>query len=174
MIKVTNIHKRFGSLEVLKGISLEVKQGELISIVGASGAGKTTLLQIMGTLSRADEGEIEIDGQKITMTLKQWSDALNGATVTVDGVDYNFGDGQADVDTRLNILAAIESSILSTYNYIPMLQDGSMSLLSQQVFYVVEDYNPVMGRGGITYMKYNYDDAEWADYVKSQGSQLKY
>ena len=66
MIKVTNIHKRFGSLEVLKGISLEVKQGELISIVGASGAGKTTLLQIMGTLSRADEGEIEIDGHNLT------------------------------------------------------------------------------------------------------------
>jgi lipoprotein-releasing system ATP-binding protein len=66
MIKVTNIHKRFGSLEVLKGISLEVKQGELISIVGASGAGKTTLLQIMGTLSRADEGEIEIDGYNLT------------------------------------------------------------------------------------------------------------
>ena len=118
--------------------------------------------------------EIEVNGQKITMTLKQWSDALNGATVTVDGVEYNFGDGQADVDTRLNILAAIESAILSTYNYIPMLQDGGMSLLSQQVFYVVEDYNPVMGRGGIAYMKYNYDDAEWADYVKSQGSQLKY
>ena len=66
MIKVTNIHKRFGSLEVLKGISLEVKQGELISIVGARGAGKTTLLQLMGTLSRADEGEIEIDGYNLT------------------------------------------------------------------------------------------------------------
>lgn len=62
MIKVTNIHKRFGALEVLKGISLEVKKGELISIVGASGAGKTTLLQIIGTLSRADEGVVEIDG----------------------------------------------------------------------------------------------------------------
>lgn len=67
MIKVTNIHKRFGELEVLKGISLEVKKGELVSIVGASGAGKTTLLQLIGTLSRADEGRIEIDGYDVTM-----------------------------------------------------------------------------------------------------------
>ncbi len=65
MIKVSNIHKRFGALEVLKGISLEVKKGELISIVGASGAGKTTLLQILGTLSRADEGTLTIDGHRV-------------------------------------------------------------------------------------------------------------
>lgn len=66
MIKVTNIRKSFGTLEVLKGITLEVKRGELISIVGASGAGKTTLLQIMGTLSHADAGELVIDGQELT------------------------------------------------------------------------------------------------------------
>ncbi len=65
MIKVSNIQKRFGALEVLKGISLEVKKGELISIVGASGAGKTTLLQILGTLSRADEGTLTIDGHRV-------------------------------------------------------------------------------------------------------------
>lgn len=74
MIKVSNIHKRFGTLEVLKGISLEVKKGELISIVGASGAGKTTLLQIIGTLSRADVGQIEIDGHDVT---KLSEDALS-------------------------------------------------------------------------------------------------
>ena len=55
-----------------------------------------------------------------------------------------------------------------------MLQDGSMALLSQQVYYVVEEYNPVMGRGGIAYTKYNYNDADWAAFVKEQGGELKY
>jgi hypothetical protein len=110
----------------------------------------------------------------LTMSLKNWSDALNGATVTVDGVEYNFGEATADVETRLDILAAIEGKVLESYNYLPMLLDGSMALLSQQVYYVVEEYNPVLGRGGIQYMKYNYDDAEWAAYVAEQGGELKY
>ena len=62
MIRVTDIHKSFGSLEVLRGVSLEVAPREVVSIVGASGAGKTTLLQIIGTLSRPDSGRVEIDG----------------------------------------------------------------------------------------------------------------
>ena len=66
MIRVTDIHKSFGTLEVLKGVSLDVAQGEVVSIVGASGAGKTTLLQIMGTLSRPDSGRVEIDGRDVS------------------------------------------------------------------------------------------------------------
>lgn len=66
MIKLRNITKRFGSLEVLKGIDLDIRQGEVVSIVGPSGAGKTTLLQIMGTLDRADTGTVEIDGEETT------------------------------------------------------------------------------------------------------------
>ncbi|HIE16521.1 MAG TPA: ABC transporter ATP-binding protein [Bacteroidales bacterium] len=69
MIKVSNIHKSFGSVKVLKGIDLEIKKGELVAIVGASGAGKTTLLQIMGTLSSFDKGEIIIHNTNIK-TLK--------------------------------------------------------------------------------------------------------
>ena len=65
MIKVSNIEKSFGDLKVLRGVSLEVKEGEIVSIVGASGAGKTTLLQILGTLLPADGGEVEIAGTKI-------------------------------------------------------------------------------------------------------------
>ena len=65
MIKVSGIKKHFGDLEVLRGVSLEVKEGEIVSIVGASGAGKTTLLQIMGTLLPADGGEVEIAGVKV-------------------------------------------------------------------------------------------------------------
>lgn len=70
MIKIRNITKRFGSLEVLKGIDLDIAEGEIVSIVGPSGAGKTTLLQIMGTLDRADTGTVEIDGVE-TSSLSQ-------------------------------------------------------------------------------------------------------
>lgn len=66
MIRVTDIHKSFGTLEVLKGVSLDVAQGEVVSIVGASGAGKTTLLQIIGTLSRPDGGRVEVDGRDVS------------------------------------------------------------------------------------------------------------
>lgn len=66
MIKASNIRKSFGSLEVLKGISLEVSKGEVVAIVGASGAGKTTLLQILGTLSAADSGTLAIDGKEVS------------------------------------------------------------------------------------------------------------
>lgn len=65
MIKLTGIRKSFGKLEVLKGIDLQINEGEFVSIVGASGAGKTTLLQIIGTLDTAHEGEVVINGVDI-------------------------------------------------------------------------------------------------------------
>ena len=65
MIQANDIHKSFGSLEVLKGVSLSVKPSEVVSIVGPSGAGKTTLLQILGTLSKPDSGSLAIDGKQI-------------------------------------------------------------------------------------------------------------
>ena len=65
IIQAGNIHKSFGSLEVLKGIDLEVRKREVLAIVGASGAGKTTLLQILGTLATPDEGSLVIDGTTV-------------------------------------------------------------------------------------------------------------
>ena len=62
MIEVRDVHKSYGALEVLKGVSIDVEQGEVVCIVGASGAGKTTLLQIIGTLSRIDSGIVKVDG----------------------------------------------------------------------------------------------------------------
>ena len=66
MIKAQNIKKSFGSLEVLKGITLEIPKGKIHSIVGASGAGKTTLLQILGTLSKPDSGDIFFNDKNIS------------------------------------------------------------------------------------------------------------
>lgn len=65
MIELRNIHKSFGTLEVLKGIDLTVGEAELVSIVGSSGAGKTTLLQIMGTLDAPSQGDVFIDGEHV-------------------------------------------------------------------------------------------------------------
>lgn len=62
MLTAKNIHKKYDHLEILKGISLEVKESEIVSIVGSSGAGKTTLLQILGTLDKPDSGTVEING----------------------------------------------------------------------------------------------------------------
>ena len=78
MIKANDIHKSFGSLEVLKGVSLDVKRSEVVSIVGQSGAGKTTLLQILGTLSAMDSGSLSIDGVEVsTMNDNELSDFRN-------------------------------------------------------------------------------------------------
>lgn len=65
MLQAVNIHKNYGSLQVLKGIDLTIERGEVVSIVGASGAGKSTLLHIMGTLDHADHGEVLYQGKPV-------------------------------------------------------------------------------------------------------------
>lgn len=65
LIEVNDVHKSFGSLEILKGITMEVYEGEIVAIVGASGAGKTTLLQILGTLDGLDKGCVTIGGIEV-------------------------------------------------------------------------------------------------------------
>lgn len=65
IIEVENLHKSFGSLEVLKGVNLKVQKGEIVAVVGKSGAGKTTLLQIIGTLDKPTSGIVRIDGINI-------------------------------------------------------------------------------------------------------------
>ena len=117
---------------------------------------------------------LTIDGTELTMSVRDWALCLNGTMKTVNDVAYNFGYGQTSVENRLTILAAIERHMLTAYNCVPIMQDGGGSLLSQQMFYVVDEYNPMMSRGGIQYLKYNYDDAEWAEFVAEQGGILQY
>ena len=70
MIEVRDIVKRFGELEVLHGVSMSISRGEIVTIVGASGAGKSTLLQIVGSLMKADKGDVLIDG----VSLREFKD----------------------------------------------------------------------------------------------------
>jgi len=78
MIEVKNIHKSFGTLEVLKGVDLAVEKGEIVSIIGKSGAGKTTLLQIIGTLDTPDAGSVVIDGVDVfSLKEKELADFRN-------------------------------------------------------------------------------------------------
>jgi lipoprotein-releasing system ATP-binding protein len=78
MLTAENIHKRYGSLEVLKGVSLQVNKGEIVSIVGSSGAGKSTLLHILGTLDQADKGTILLNNTPLhSLSGKQLSAIRN-------------------------------------------------------------------------------------------------
>jgi lipoprotein-releasing system ATP-binding protein len=65
ILEAINIHKKFDTLEVLKGVSLQVKKGEIVSLVGPSGAGKSTLLHIIGTLDKPDQGKLTIEGKEV-------------------------------------------------------------------------------------------------------------
>ena len=101
MIEIRNITKSFGSLQVLKGISLHINKGEVVSIVGPSGAGKTTLLQIMGTLDKPDQGEIVIDGIDVSrMSTKKLSDFRN----THIGFIFQFHQLVPEVTATENIM----------------------------------------------------------------------
>lgn len=78
MIKVENISKSYGKLEVLKGVSLEVEKSQVLCLMGASGAGKSTLLHIMGTLDTPDEGRVLIGGEDVfRMNLRQLAEYRN-------------------------------------------------------------------------------------------------
>ena len=78
MIEVKDIHKSFGTLEVLKGVDLMVEKGEIVSIIGKSGAGKTTLLQIIGTLDKPNSGNVLIDGVDVfSLKEKELADFRN-------------------------------------------------------------------------------------------------
>ncbi len=66
MLEARNIHKAYGSVEVLKGVDISIQEGEIVSIVGSSGAGKTSLLHILGTLDQPDQGEIMLHNTRVT------------------------------------------------------------------------------------------------------------
>lgn len=107
---------------------------------------------------------LSVNGEKVTKTWQAWSNSMIGSG------EYS----NADMQTKLSILAALEEKFLSTYYRIPLCSTTQCSLLSYQVEHYTEEYNIMYGFGGIRLMKYNYDDAEWAKFVREFGGKLEY
>ncbi len=111
------------------------------------------------------EGE---NGEDVTLTLGllEWYDILNGAHDT-----YDWSAGAVEDSIRLKLIAALEKEILSVYYTVPLVNSYSASLISYKWEYATREYNTFMGYGGIRYITYNYDDADWARFVdKNKGS----
>ncbi len=101
MIELDNITRSFGSLQVLKGISLKVDKGEVISITGPSGAGKTTLLQIMGSLDKPDTGRVLYDGRDITTMGEKELSSFRGSHI---GFVFQFHQLLPEFTAKENIM----------------------------------------------------------------------
>lgn len=105
-----------------------------------------------------------VNGEEVTMTYQQWSQSMMGTGKFAE----------ADFETKLAITAQLEEIYLKFYYRIPLCATTVCTLLSYQVNYYTEDYNIMYGFGGLRLMTYNYNDADWAAYVKSEGGTLKY
>jgi len=116
-----------------------------------------------GFKPKSEKLTIEVNGQAITKTFYDWYQAL------VNG-EY----AAADADTRLAVLAGIEIGILETYNCTPIYYRTATSLESQKVNQGAEEYVQIVAFGGVRHLTYNYTDAEWEEYCKSQNNQLTY
>ncbi|MEH6446738.1 MAG: ATP-binding cassette domain-containing protein [Oceanospirillaceae bacterium] len=90
-INVSNIHKTFGDLEVLKGISLQAKEGEVISIIGSSGSGKSTFLRCINMLENPTEGEIEISGEMLKLKRNKEGDLGTADSKQLEKVRQRLG-----------------------------------------------------------------------------------
>ena len=105
-----------------------------------------------------------------TMSLMEWYDCLNG----LEGAKYDWSEAALPNAQRLQLIAALEEQVLGVYYSVPLYNNFSASLLSYKVDYITYEYNTFMGYGGIKYMTYNFDDAEWAEMVAAENGELNY
>ncbi len=112
------------------------------------------------------------DGTSFTATLSlmEWYNCLNG----ISGCVKNLSKGFCPDSTRIELIAILEKAVLEKYYTIPIQNYYSSALLSYKVNYITRDYNTFMSYGGIRYMTYNYNDSEWARYVKKSGGEINY
>ncbi|MBQ8409060.1 MAG: DUF4044 domain-containing protein [Clostridia bacterium] len=122
---------------------------------------------------------IEIGGKNYSATVWDWTLAIMGEKINITAddkstVEYSCGTADKKPEERLDILAALEGAVLQTYDMIPIMDDASAALKGMQIKYYTEEYIYGVGRGGVKYMQYYYTDAQWAEFVASQGGTLNY
>ncbi len=113
---------------------------------------------------RTETLTLTVDGEEVTMTWQAWSNCMIGTGKYAD----------ADFETKLDILSMLETKYLEKYYRIPLAATTICSMLSYQLDYYTQEYNFAYGFGGSRLMKFNYDDAEWAQYIADQGGKLSY
>lgn len=141
MIKANNIYKSFGNVEVLKGVDLNINKSEIASIVGSSGAGKSTLLQIIGTLEKADKGNIIIDNQDINSLNSKQLAAFRNKKI---GFIFQFHHLLPEFSALENI--CIPAYIAGTSE--KEAQERAMELLEYMNLTDRKDHKPSMLSGG--------------------------
>ncbi len=128
------------------------------------------------------EIEIEIDGVKYVASMYAWYEAMNATPTTLKNVEtgetiitsFPYSTDAEKAANRIKVLGALEGAVLQLYDFIPLMGSYSASLKSMQVNFYTEDQIFPMGRGGIRYMTYEYDDAAWEAFVAEQGGTLNY
>ena len=112
------------------------------------------------------------DGEDITdtMSLLDWYDCLNGNS----GAKYDFSSNALAESDRVQLIAALEAQVLGVYYTVPLANSFSASLISYKCDYITYEYNTFLSYGGVKYMTYNYDDAEWEAVLDANDYQLDY
>lgn len=132
-----------------------------------STAWDTSSAQMEFTMKGVGENGADITDK---MSLMEWYDCLNGAA----GAKYDWSEAALDNSLRLQLIAALEEQVLKVYYTVPLYNNFSASLLSYKVDYITYEYNTFMSYGGMKYMKFNFDDTEWAAEVEKVGGELNY
>ena len=124
--------------------------------------------------------QFDIDGVTYESSVLNWTHAINGNTVQIQNtktgeyVDYSCGKKDNKPDERTRLLAALECIVLKNYNMIPINSSASVFMLSYKVNLGSSEYVYGIGYGGVRYMKYNYTDTEWKEFVKNANSSINY
>lgn len=116
-------------------------------------------------------GDYDGAGEELTLTMADWYNSLNGNMSL--SPSYNWGDGFAPVEVRLEVLAMLEEYALKEYYSLPTSRGFTSALRSAKFHYITEDYNTMLGFGGMAYRQYDYTDAEWAAFVQSHNGDLR-